>query len=128
MQVIHKEGRMNMVLQSGNATVVLETDEKFVIGCDEEEYDIIFNPKNIKRNEPHDAMKIVAKTDKFLKIAIVVKHDKDAVYSGSLYGEKLNVTFGSDAAEINVSTGELIRYEKDALKEEFDFSELDKLL
>ena len=128
MQVIHKEGRMNMVLQSGNATVVLETDEKFVIGCDEEEYDIIFNPKNIKRNEPHDAMKIVAKTDKFLKIAIVVKHDKDAVYSGSLYGEKLNVTFGSDAAEINVSTGELIRYEKDALKEEFDLSELDKLL
>ena len=128
MQVIRKEGRMNMVLQSGNATVVLETDEKFVIGCDEEEYDIIFNPKNIKRNEPHDAMKIVAKTDKFLKIAIVVKHDKDAVYSGSLYGEKLNVTFGSDAAEINVSTGELIRYEKDALKEEFDLSELDKLL
>ena len=128
MQVIRKEGRMNMVLQSGNATVVLETDEKFVIGCDEEEYDIIFNPKNIKRNEPHDAMKIVAKTDKFLKIAIVVKHDKDAVYSGSLYGEKLNVTFGNDAAEINVSTGELIRYEKDALKEEFDLSELDKLL
>ena len=25
-----------MVLQSGNATVVFETDEKFVIGCDEE--------------------------------------------------------------------------------------------
>ena len=117
-----------MVLQSGNATVVLETDEKFVIGCDEEEYDIIFNPGNIKRNEPHDAMRIVAKTDKVLKIAIVIKHDKDAVYSGSLYGEKLNVTFGNDAAEINVSTGELIRYEKDALKEEFDLSELDKLL
>ena len=55
-----------MVLQSGNATVVLETDEKFVIGCDEEEYDVIFNPGNIKRNEPHDAMKIVAKTDKVL--------------------------------------------------------------
>ena len=73
-------------------------------------------------------MKIVAKTDKVLKIAIVIKLDKGAVYSGSLYGEKLNVTFGSDAAEINVSTGELIRYEKDALKEEFDFSELDKLL
>ena len=117
-----------MVLQSGNVTVVLETDEKFVIGCDEEEYDVIFNPGNIKRNEPHDAMKIVAKTDKVLKIAIVVKHDKDAVYSGSLYGEKLNVTFGNDAAEIKVSTGELIRYEKDALKEEFDLSELDKLL
>ena len=94
-----------MVLQNEKATVVLDIDEKFVLGCDEEEYDIIFNPENIKRNEPHDAMKIIAKTEKVLKIAIVIRHDKDAVYSGSLYGEKLNVTFGSNAAEINVLTG-----------------------
>ena len=117
-----------MVLQSENATVVLEIDEKYVIGCDEEEYDIIFNPENIKRNEPHDAMKIIAKGEKVLKIAIVIRHDKDAVYSGSLYGEKLNLTFGSNAATINVLTGEILRYEKDAVKEEFDFSELDKLI
>ena len=117
-----------MILQSEKATVVLETDEKFVIGCDEEEYDIIFNPNNVQRNEPHDAMRIVAKTDKVLKIAVVVRHDKDAVYSGSLYGEKLNVTFGKDAATINVSNGEIIYYEKDAVKDEYDFSELDALM
>ena len=117
-----------MVLQNEKATVVLDIDEKFVLGCDEEEYDIIFNPENIRSNEPHDAMRIIAKGEKAIRIAIVLRHDKDAVYSGSLYGEKLNVTFGSDAAEINVLTGEILRYEKDAVKEEFDFSELDKLI
>ncbi|MBQ2899776.1 MAG: hypothetical protein IJE28_08525 [Oscillospiraceae bacterium] len=117
-----------MVFQNEKATVVLDIDEKFVLGCDEEEYDIIFNPENIRSNEPHDAMRIIAKGEKAIRIAIVLRHDKDAVYSGSLYGEKLNVTFGSDAAEINVLTGEILRYEKDAVKEEFDFSELDKLI
>ena len=66
--------------------------------------------------------------DKTLKIAIVVKHDKDAVYSGTLYGNEFTAIIGADALTIDVATGELLRYEKDTVKEEFDFSELDKLL
>ena len=61
-----------MVLQSGEKTVVLEINEKFVIGCNEEEYDIILYPGNIQRNEPHDAFLTTARTDKFLKIAVVI--------------------------------------------------------
>ena len=117
-----------MVFTYGETTAVFEIDEKFVIGCDDERYDVILNPGNVQRNEPHDALNIIAKTDKTLRIAIVVKHDKDAVYSASLYGDELHITYNSDEMTINVRTGELLHYEKDAVKEEFDFSELDNLL
>jgi hypothetical protein len=116
-----------MVLQSGEKTVVLEVNEKFVIGCDEEEYDIVLNPGNIQRNEPHDAFIITARTDKFLKIAVVIKHNENATYSGLLHENELYATFDKDAIVINIETGELIRYEKDAVLEEYDLSELDEL-
>ena len=116
-----------MVLQSGKNTVVLDIDEKFVIGCDEEEYDIILNPNNIQRNEPHDAFTITARTDKILKIAIIIKHNKDAVYSGLLHEDELYATIDNDAIIINIATGELKSYEKDTVPEEYDFSELDEL-
>lgn len=117
-----------MVLQSGETTVVFEIDEKYVIGCDEEQYDIILNPANVQRNEPHDALSIIAKTDKTLKIAIIVRHDKDAVYSATLYDRELSVTYNGDGLILDVADGKLLHYEKDAVKEEFDFSELDELL
>ena len=116
-----------MVLQSGEKTVVLDIDEKFVIGCDEEEYDIILNPGNIKRNEPHDAFTITARTDKLLKIAVVIKHNANAIYSGFLHENELYATFDKDAIVINIKTGELIRYAKDEVQEEYDLSELDEL-
>ena len=116
-----------MVLQSGEKTVVLEVNEKFVIGCDEEEYDIILNPGNIKRNEPHDAFTITARTDKLLKIAVVIKHNPNAIYSGFLHENELYATFDKDAIVINIKTGELIRYAKDEVQEEYDLSELDEL-
>ena len=116
-----------MVLQSGEKTVVLEVNEKFVIGCDEEEYDIVLNPGNIQRNEPHDAFTITARTDKFLKIAVVVRHNANAIYSGLLHENELYATFDKDAIVINVETGELIKYEKEAVSEEYDLSELDEL-
>lgn len=116
-----------MVLQSGEKTVVLEVNEKFVIGCDEEEYDIILNPGNIKRNEPHDAFTITARTDKLLKIAVVIKHNANAIYSGFLHENELYATFDKDAIVINIKTGELIRYAKDEVQEEYDLSELDEL-
>ena len=116
-----------MVLQSGEKTVVLEVNVKFVIGCNEEEYDIILNPGNIQRNEPNDAFVITARTDKFLKIAVVARHNANAIYSGFLHENELYATFDKDAIVINIETGELIRYEKDAVLEEYDLSELDEL-
>ena len=116
-----------MVYQNEKATVVFEIDKKFVIGCDEEEYDIIFNPGNIQRNEPHDALSIVARTDKLLKIAVIVRHDLNAVFSGLLNKNEFFLTYNKDAATIDIKTGELIRYEKDAVLEEYDLSELDEL-
>ena len=116
-----------MVLQSGEKTVVLEVNEKFVIGCNEEEYDIILNPGNIQRIEPHDAFKITARTVKFLKLAVVIKHNANATYSGLLHENELYATFDKDAIVINFETGELIRYEKDAVLEEYNLSELDEL-
>ncbi len=117
-----------MVLQNEKATVVYNINEKFVMDCDEKEYDIILNPNNIQRNEPHDAFEIIAKTDKTIKIAIVVRHDKDAVFGAMLNETDFYATYCKDAAAINVATGELLHYEKDAVKDEFDFSDLDKLL
>lgn len=116
-----------MVLQSGEKTVVLDIDEKFVIGCDEEKYDIILNPGNIQGNEPHDAFSITARTNKLLKIAVVIKHNANAIYSGLLHENELYATFDKDAIVINVETGELIKYEKEAVLEEYDLSELDEL-
>lgn len=116
-----------MVYQNKKATVSFDLDEKFVLGCDEENYDIVLNPKNIKINEPHDAISIYAKTKKLLKIAIVVRHNKDVVFSGLLYENNFIVTYDKDALTIDVETGELINYEKDAVQEEYDFSELDEL-
>lgn len=117
-----------MVLTYGETTVVFDIDEKFVIGCDEERYDVILNPGNVQRNDPHDALSIIAKADKTLRIAIIVRHDKDAVYSASLYKDELHVTYNSDGMTINVKNGELLHYEKDAIKEEFDLSKLDNFL
>lgn len=117
-----------MVLQSENCTAVVEIDEKFVLGSEEENYDIIFNPENIKRNEPHDAIKIIAKTKETLKIAVVIRHNKDTEYSALLNGKELYLTFEKNALTVNLETGELLHYEKDAFSEEFDFSLLDKML
>ena len=117
-----------MVLNSGKTNVVLGIDEKFVIGVDEEQYDQIFNPNNVQRNEPHDALSIIASGEKNRRIAVIVKHDKDAVYSGTLYDDELTVTFGKDAMTLNIKTGELIRYEKEALDENFDFQFFDEIL
>ena len=116
-----------MVYQNEKATVSFDIDEKFVIGCDEEEYDVIFNPGNIKRNEPHDALSIFARTDKLLKIAVVVRHDPNAIYSGLLNKNEFYLTYNKDAATIDIKTGELIRYAKDEVQEEYDLSELDEL-
>ena len=117
-----------MVYQNEKATVVFDINEKFVMDSDEKEYDIILNPNNIKRNEPHDAFEIIAKTDKTIKIAIIVRHDKDAVFSAMLNGTDFYATYCKDAIAINVATGELISYEKDAVQEEYDFSDLDKMI
>ena len=117
-----------MVLQSGRCTAVVEVDEKFVLGCEEENYDIILNPENVKRNEPHDAIKIIAKTEKTLKIAVVIRHNKEFEYSALLNGKELSLTFEKNALTVNLETGELLHYEKDAFSEEFDFSLLDKML
>ena len=117
-----------MILKNEKCTAVLEIDEKFVLGCEDENYDIIFNPNNIERSRSHDAVRIIAKTDKTLRIAIVTEHDKDGEYSGSLNGEELTVTFGKDAMTINLKTGEILHYGKNAVLYEFDFSELEKFL
>ncbi|MBR2639057.1 MAG: hypothetical protein IKD39_00655 [Oscillospiraceae bacterium] len=118
---------MNMILKSGETTAVVDIDEKFVLGCDENEYDIVFNPKNIKRSEPHDALTIIGKTDKVLKIAIVIRHNPEVSFSGLIHGNRVFVTFENDAAIFDVGTGELIRYAQNDLKDEYDFSFLEEL-
>lgn len=45
------------------------------------------NPENIKRNEPHDALKITAKTKDSVSIGVVVRHNAKAEYSAMLSGE-----------------------------------------
>ena len=99
-----------------------------MLGCDEENFDIILNPENVKRNEPHDAVSIIAKSEKSIKIAIVIRHDKDLVCGGTLFGDELTVTFGKTVLAINIKTGELLHYEKEAFEEEFDFSVLEELI
>ncbi len=117
-----------MVLQNEKCTAVVDIDEKFVLECEDEQYDVIFNPCNVKRNEPHDALRIIAKTKETLNIVIVIRHDKEMEYSALLNGEELIITFEKNAATINLRTGELIRYEKDAFTDEFDFSLLDEIV
>ncbi len=117
-----------MVYQNEKCTVTVDIDERFVIGCDEDEYDIILNLDNIKRNEPHDALRIIAKTDKTLRIAIVVRHKTDFVWSVMLHDDELFATFDKNAITLNLRTGEILHYEKDAVQEEFKFSILDEIL
>lgn len=58
-----------------------------MLGCDDENYNVLMNPENIKRNEPHDALKITAKTKDSVSIGVVVRHNAKAEYSAMLSGE-----------------------------------------
>ncbi|MBQ7874756.1 MAG: hypothetical protein IJ306_06310 [Oscillospiraceae bacterium] len=115
-----------MVLQNEKCTAVVEIDESYVLGVDDENHNVVFNPKEFKNSDGYAAVRIIAKTDKTVKIAVICEYQVE--FSAVLNGCELNLTVNGDAMIFNLRDGSLLHYEKDAVKEEFDFSLLDKML
>lgn len=115
-----------MVLQNEKCTVVTEIDESYVLGVDDENYNVVFNPREFKNSGGYAAVTVIAKTDKTIRIAVICEYSVE--FSAMLSGCELSLTVNGDAMIFDLRDGSLLHYEKDAVKEEFDFSLLDKML
>lgn len=115
-----------MVLQNEKCTAVANIDESFVMEADNENYDVVFNPKMLKNNNAYSAVCVTAKTDRTIKIAVICEHEVE--FSAVLNETSIYLTINGDAVCFDLKNGELLNYERDAVKDEFDFSELEKLL
>ena len=115
-----------MVLQNEKCTVVVNIDESYVIGEDDENYDVVFNPREFGKSDGYAAVTVIAKTDKTVKIAVICEYSTE--FSAMLNGSELSLTVNSDAMIFDLENGGLLLYEKDAVKEEFDFSVLDEMI
>ncbi len=115
-----------MVLQNEVCTATVDIDENFIMEEDNENYDVVFNPKNFKNNEAYAAVYVIAKTDKIIKIAIICEYKVE--FSAALFGTEIDLAVNGDSIRFELKDGALLNYEKDAFKDEFDFSELEKLI
>lgn len=115
-----------MVLQNEKCTAVVNIDESYVLGEDNANFDVVFNPKEFKNSDGYAAVTVIAKTDKTVKIAVICEYSVE--FSAMLNGLELSLTVNNDAMIFDLKNGGLLHYEKDAVKEEFDFSILDKML
>lgn len=115
-----------MILRNKKCTAVVDIDEKFVLGADDDNYDIIFNPKNLNERDSYSAVCINSKTNKTIKIAVICEHELE--FSAALIGTELNLSINKDIVRFELENGVLIQYENNALNDEFDFSELEKFI
>ena len=115
-----------MILQNSVCTAVVDIDERYVLGIDDENYDIVFNPKNLKSSDSYSAVCINAKTDKKINIAVICEHEVE--FSGALIGTELDLSVYKDIIRYELKNGMLIEYANNAIDDNFDFSELDKLI
>ena len=115
-----------MVIQNEKCTAVVNIDESYVLGEDDANYDVVFNPAEFKNSDGYAAVTVIAKTDKTVKIAIICEYSIE--FSAVLSGCELSLTVNGDAMIFDLGNGSLLHYEKGAVKEEFDFTLLDKIL
>lgn len=115
-----------MVIQNSECTAVIDIDESYVLGEDDKEFDVVFNPRRYKNSDGYSALCITAKTEKTLKIAVICEYSSD--FSALLHGKEISITCNRDAMIFDLGNGNLLHYEENTVKDEFDFSEIEKMI